>query len=107
MTNTKIVAGSDNVFADLGFPDAVERQTKTRLALAISEIIRARRLRQVEAARILGIPQPKVSALVNYRLDGFSVERLMQFLTSLDQDVEIMIRPRKQAEGSISVVSVK
>ena len=76
-----ITHGAGNVFADIGLPDASERQTKTRLAMAINEIVKSRRLRQLDTARLLGIPQPKVSALVNYRLDGFSVEKLMSFLT--------------------------
>jgi predicted XRE-type DNA-binding protein len=103
-----ITHGTGNVFADLGFPDAAERQTKTRLAMAINDIFKSRKLRQVEAGRLLAIPQSNVSALVNYRLDGFSVERLMGFLTALDQDVEIMIRPsRAQGEGHVSVLTIR
>jgi len=49
---------------------------------------------QADSATLLGVPQPKVSALENYRLDQFSIERLMEFLTALNQDVEIIIRPR-------------
>jgi len=104
---TGITHGSGNVFDDLGFPDASERQTKTRLAMAVNAIILDRKLKQQEAASLLQIPQPKVSALVNYRLDGFSVERLMQFLTALDQDVEIMIRPRSHGIGAVSVLTVR
>jgi len=100
--------GSANVFADLNLPDAVGRQTKTRLALEINTILKARKLRQTSAASLLGIPQSKVSALVNYRLEGFSVERLMGFLTSLNQDVEIMIRPsRGEKEGHVSVHALR
>ncbi|WP_186398403.1 helix-turn-helix domain-containing protein [Stappia sp. P2PMeth1] len=103
-----ITHGTGNVFADIGLPDASERQTKTRLAMVINEIVKSRRLRQLDTARLLGIPQPKVSALVNYRLDGFSVEKLMSFLTALDQDVEILIRPRmRSGAGEISVLSVR
>lgn len=103
-----ITHGTGNVFADIGLPDASGRQTKTRLAMAINEIVKSRRLRQLDTARLLGIPQPKVSALVNYRLDGFSVEKLMSFLTALDQDVEILIRPRmRSGAGEISVLSVR
>lgn len=103
-----ITRGTTNVFADIGLPDASERQTKARLAMAINEIIKSRRLRQIQTAQLLGIPQPKVSALANYRLDGFSVEKLMGFLTALDQDVEIMIRPRiHSGVGGISVLSVR
>lgn len=104
-----ITRGSDNVFEDLGFQDAAERQVKTRLALAVNELLKARKLKQREVAELLQIPQPKVSALKNYRLDQFSVERMMAFLTCLDQDVEIMIRPRPPASGTghISVLAVQ
>src|SRR4030066_1756798 len=85
---------STNVFADLGYADSAERQTKTRLALAVNELLKSRKLKQREIAELLVIPQPKVSALKNYRLAQFSVERLMGFLTALDQDVGNIIRPR-------------
>ena len=94
MLSGKIVRSSGNVFADLGFADAGERQTKVRLAIAINDVLRRRGLSQGKAAEMLGINQPKVSALSKYRLEGFSVERLMRFLTSLNQDVEIIIRDR-------------
>ncbi len=100
-----ITRGTANVFADLGYADADERQTKTRLALEINALIKARKLKQAEAGEILGVPQPKISALANYRLDGFSVERMMAFLTSLNQDVEIIIRPRRDRELGRVVVS--
>ena len=103
-----ITRGSANVFADLGYADADERQTKLRLAHAINGVIGRRRLSQAAAAEKLGVNQPKVSALANYKLDGFSVERLMTFLTALDQDVEIVIRkkPRSRPAARISVVAV-
>ena len=90
----RIVRGTSNVFADLGLPDAAERQTKLRLAMAINRLIEGRKLKQGDAARLLSINQPKVSALANCRLDGFSVERLMTFLTALDCDVEIRLKRR-------------
>jgi predicted XRE-type DNA-binding protein len=103
----KIVQGSGNVFADLGFADAGERQTKVRLAMAINEVLHRRGLSQGKAAELLGINQPKVSALSKYRLEGFSVERLMRFLTSLNQDVEIVIRnrPRGRRPGRVFVTA--
>ncbi|MGH7784612.1 MAG: helix-turn-helix domain-containing protein [Candidatus Binatia bacterium] len=109
MPKTKIAHGGRNVFADLGFADARERQAKTRLALELNKILKSRKLRQVDAAKLLGVPQPKISALANYRLDGFSVERLMDFLTSLDRDIEIVIRPRsaRAGAGQISVVAMR
>lgn len=102
-----ITRGTGNVFADLGYADADERQTKLRLAHAINGVIARRRLTQSAAAAKLCVNQPKVSALSHYKLDGFSVERLMMFLTALDQDVAIMIRkkPRSRPTGRILVVA--
>jgi predicted XRE-type DNA-binding protein len=99
MTEPSITRGSGNVFADLGLADARERQTKTRLALALNRIIKDQGLKQADAARLLGVPQPKVSALVNYRLDGFSVEKLMDFIVALGRDVEIIVRPTRGNDG--------
>src|SRR3981189_2549359 len=95
----EVEAGSENVFADLGFPDAAELDIKVRLAVEIVRLINARRLSQVAAAALLKVNQPKVSALKNYKLDGFSVERLMTFLLALGQDVEIRITPRRGARA--------
>lgn len=105
---TAVVYGTTNVFEDLGYSDAGERQLKTRLAVAINEILEGRKLKQRETAELLSIPQPKVSALKNYRLDQFSVEKLIAFLTALDHDVDITIRPHRNADGAgrISVLEV-
>lgn len=99
--------GSKNVFADLGYPDAVERQAKLRLAYALNQVLAERELTQTAAAQLLRLTQPKVSALRHYKLAGFSVERLMTLLTVLDQDVEIVIRrkPRSREAARISVVA--
>jgi predicted XRE-type DNA-binding protein len=82
-----------NVFADLGLPDAEENKTKLVLALRLNERIKALGLKQVEVAKHLGIAQPNVSALTNYRLDNFSSEKLMEFFNSLGYDVDVLIRP--------------
>lgn len=101
-----ISRGSGNVFADLNLPDAEERQTKLRLAYALNAVIDAQRLTQDMAAVRLGLNQPKVSALRNYKLEGFSVERLMTLLNALDRDIEIVIRKKpKSREARISVVA--
>jgi len=92
------------VFADLGFADAEERQTKTRLALAINRILEKRRLSQTQAAQRLGINQPKISALANYRLEGFSVERLLHFLNALGRDVEIVIRNKPASRRAARII---
>ncbi|MGA8871809.1 MAG: helix-turn-helix transcriptional regulator [Candidatus Acidiferrales bacterium] len=100
----QIVPSSGNVFADLRLPQAEEKQTKVRLAVAINQIIAGQELSQVAAARRLQINQPKISALANYRLDGFSVERLMHFLTALDRDVEIVIRPKPRTRKGARIL---
>ncbi|MBZ5696772.1 MAG: helix-turn-helix domain-containing protein [Acidobacteriia bacterium] len=103
----EITPSSGNVFADLRLPNAEEKQTKARLAVAINQIITGQQLSQMAAARRLKINQPKISALANYRLEGFSVERLMHFLTALDRDVEIVIRrkPRSRKGARILVTA--
>ncbi len=107
MAAETITRGTSNVFADLGYADAEERQTKLRLAYAINGVIARASLTQTAAAKKLGINQPKISALAHYKLDGFSVERLMTFLTALDQDVAIVIKkkPRSRAAARISIVT--
>ena len=96
-----VARGTGNVLADLGLPGAAERQAKLRLAYALNQVLEERRLSQADAAKVLGVTQPKVSALRHCKLAGFSVERLMNLLTALDQDVEIVIRrkPRLRKAG--------
>lgn len=102
-----IKASSGNVFADLGLKDAEERQTKVKLAVALNRILAAMKLSQVKAAERLGVNQPKVSALKNYKLEGFSVERLLDLVTALSNDVEIIVHPRPHVRkpGRITVRS--
>ena len=98
--------GSGNVYQDLGLPDAEERLAKARLAMRIEAIIEKRGLKQVNAAKILGVNQPKISALMNGQLSGFSMERLIHFLNLLNQNVEIVItsKPGKRtAHGHLKV----
>lgn len=101
----EVTKGSDNVFADLGLPDSQELLAKARLASAISDIITGRHLTQTEAADLLGTSQPKVSNLMNGRLDGFSLERLARFLNTLDRDVEIRVkrRPKSRKDARLLV----
>ena len=104
--NHRVVRGSGNVFADLGLKHADEKKTKVRLAVAINQIVEKAHLSQAGAARRLGINQPKISALANYRLEGFSVERLMNFLNALGRDVEIVIRrPRSRRTARTHVTA--
>jgi predicted XRE-type DNA-binding protein len=94
-------------FADLGFADAEARQTRLKLAWALNAILDKQRLTQASAAARLGLVRPRLAALRNYRLEGFSVARLMTLLNALDQDVEIVIRakPRSRAAARISMVA--
>ena len=92
-----------NVFADLGIPNPERELLKAELTLKIYRLIKARGLTQAQAADILGIKQPHVSALMRNRSGTFSVERLMDFLTALGQDVEITVRPARQEHGELSV----
>lgn len=94
---------SGNVFADLGVADPSEALAKAELARRISTIIARRRLTQAAAAELLGIDQPKVSALMRGKLTGFSIERLFKFLNALDRDVEIRIKPRPRTRTSARV----
>ena len=101
----EIHRSSGNVFADLGLPDADELQAKADLAIQISRTIGQRKLTQMEAAEILGIDQPKISALIRGRLTGFSMERLYRFLNALGRDVEIVVRPAARKRASLRVVA--
>lgn len=102
-----VTAGSGNVFADLGLPEPEEELTKAQLATHIQQVIKSRRLTQSAAAKMMGVDQPKVSALLNGRLANFSSERLMRLLTALGQDVDITIKnaPSKREIGRIRVRS--
>ncbi len=110
MSPTKSITlteSTGNVFADLRVESAEEALAKAELAHAISKIIAKRHLTQSNAARRLGIDQPKVSALVRGRLTGFSIDRLLRFLVALDRDVEIVIKPkpRRRAAGRVNVIA--
>jgi predicted XRE-type DNA-binding protein len=108
MTRTiDVEESSGNVFADIGLSNPEERLAKADLAIRIAAAIRARRLTQSRAARLLGIDQPKISRLLRGQLSGFSAERLMHFLTLLGRDVEIVVKrtPRSRRQGHVRVVA--
>ncbi len=109
MTNElQIYSSSGNVFEDLGLPNSDELLIKAQLAHQISELIEMRHLTQSEAARILGVDQPKVSALMRGKLSGFSIDRLFRFINALGSNVEIRITPNLepniQAETQIVAI---
>jgi predicted XRE-type DNA-binding protein len=96
-TEIEVTEGSGNVFEDLGFEDADELQAKAELTRQLHGILKRRRLSQRAAAKLLGIAQPDVCALLNGRHTGFSLTRLMTLLNRLDRDVEIVIRRRPRS----------
>src|SRR5260370_19488738 len=98
-----VTRGSGNVLRDLGLADADVLQEKADLVFKISAIIDKRGLSQVQAAQILGVTQPKISALLRGHLDGFSLERIMRFLAALDQKVEIKVRPKSRRDRAVAV----
>ena len=101
-----IERGSTNIYADLGFPDAEEMQIKAQLATKISDIIKRRKLTQIQAADLLGITQPKLSGLLRGQFRGISESKMLECLTRLGRDIEIVVKstPRSRAEGHVSVV---
>src|SRR5260221_7122567 len=102
----RVERGSGNVFADLGFSNPNLALAKAELVQRIRELIEERKLTQTKAAKLLGLDQPKVSALVRGRVEGYSIERLFRFLTALGQRVEITVRPNADnAEASAVVMT--
>lgn len=95
--------GSGNVFADLGFANPGKELLKAHFTLAIYKLIKERGYTQKQAADVLGIDQPKVSLLMNNRAGSFSLNKLMDFLTNLDQDIEIHVHPKTGKQAQITV----
>ena len=100
MAHKNSLQGTDNVLSDLGFEDAEELSAKANLAIKLNELIDKRGLSQTEAANITGMTQPKVSQVRRYKLQNISLERLMQALVSLDQQVEIVVRQARRAQSA-------
>ena len=105
MKNEQVHRSSGNVFADLKIPNSEEYLAKSELAVEIFKIIKRRRLTQAAAGKILGINQPKVSALLNGRLDGFSTDRLFRFLNALGCEVRISVSSPRRKRGKVHVMS--
>lgn len=100
-----VQAGSGNVFADLGLPHAEELLAKAQLVSKIGQIIHAQRLTQTQAAKLLGIDQPKVSSLLRGNVEGYSSDRLFRFLNALGHSVEIVVRKTRPGRATALVVS--
>ncbi len=106
MSRQKIIQGSGNVYADLGYANAEEHQTKAKLVGQIAKLIDRHGLTQAEAAARLGIDQPKVSAMLNGRFRGFSVYRLMCFVAALGRKVEIVTRDTRRRPAKTEHIGV-
>ncbi len=92
--------GTQNVFKDIGVPNAGEHLIKAQLVFKIDSIMKQRRLKQVEAGKLFGVPQPDVSKMLRGDFRQFSVERLLRFLVALDQDVEIVVKPHRDTRNA-------
>ena len=101
-----IERGSTNVYADLGLDSADEMLVKAQLATKIGDIIKRRKLTQVQAAELLGISQPKLSGLLRGQFRGISESKMLECLTRLGRDIQIVVKaiPRSRTEGHVSVV---
>lgn len=102
----KVQQSSGNVFADLNLTNPEERLIKAELASKISRTIEQKNLTQIEAAELLGIDQPKVSALTRGRLSGFSTARLLRFLNALGNDVEIVVKPKPENRSEARIIVI-
>jgi predicted XRE-type DNA-binding protein len=106
MPTDRVQRSSGNVFADINIPNPSRYLVKAELAARIYKIVQRRRLTQSEAGKVLGINQPKVSALLSGRLDGFSSDRLFRFLNALGCDVQITVsRPHPRTLGLVKVTT--
>jgi predicted XRE-type DNA-binding protein len=99
MANRECTPSSGNVFADLGLPKSDDLLAKAEMAAKIIGEIQRRRLTQSQAAVLLGVDQPKISALKQGRLSGFSIERLMRFLLLLGRDIEIAVKEKARSRS--------
>lgn len=102
----EVQTSSGNVFADLSLENADELLVKAELARRIGNIITTQQMTQTEAAEVLGIDQPKISALINGKLAGFSTARLFRFLNALGRDVEIVVKPKSLSQAQTRVVAL-
>jgi predicted XRE-type DNA-binding protein len=100
----KKTKGSANVYADLGVADAEEMLVKAQLAAKIAEIIKVRKLTQTQAASLLGMTQPKLSNMLRGRFRGISEAKMLECMTLLGRDVQIIVKPaRARKTGHVSV----
>jgi len=98
-TPVEVYQGDDNLFADLGLPDAEAHYVKAQIVSELYRLVRGHKLTQAKAGALMGVSQPEVSRLFKGNFREYSVERLMAFLTAFDRDVEIISRPRSGKAG--------
>jgi predicted XRE-type DNA-binding protein len=101
ISGVEVRRSSGNVYADLGLPDAEELKIKTGLVIEIRKAIRRLNLTQQEAAKRMGITQPKVSGMMRGDLSNLSERKLMDCLTRLGYDIEISVRRTRAAVGHL------
>ncbi|MGX7706558.1 helix-turn-helix domain-containing protein [Methylobacterium sp. Gmos1] len=94
----------DNIFADLGLPNPETHLLKARIVAELYRVFTQRGMSQTKSGELLGISQPEVSRLFKGRFREYSVERLMNFLTAFDQDVEIIVRPHPEAGEAGTII---
>lgn len=111
MTKAKIdvTVGSGNVFADLGLPDAEEMLVKSQIVVSLHDAIKARKLTQTAAAKVIGIAQSDLSNVLRGRFRGYSTERLLRMLTAFGRDIDIVVRTpkRRKSAGRIRVLAAE
>ncbi len=100
---TEPIHESRNVFADIGLPEAADHQLKADIVIEIKRVLEVRGLTQTAAASLAGLAQPDLSNILRGRMKGYSIERPLRVLTALDQDVEIVVRPRIRADQPAQV----
>jgi predicted XRE-type DNA-binding protein len=104
MRGIEMQDASENIFADLGRPDAEAHYVKAQLVFQMQQIMKARKLNQTAAADLMGIKQPDVSNLIRGRFRGYSIDRILSFLQALDQDIEIVIKPKACQEKAARII---
>jgi predicted XRE-type DNA-binding protein len=105
MADTRVEMGEGSIYEQLGYKEHKEMETKATLVMEITKAIRKKKITQTEAAEMLGISQPKLSGLLNGCFRGYSVERLMHFLTELGKDVDIIVRSKPRNRKARVMVS--
>ncbi len=95
----EVYESDDNIFADLGLPEADSHFLKAQIVAELYRLVKARNLTQAKAGVLMGISQPEVSRMFTGHFREYAIDRLMAFLTAFDRDVEIVVKPRMEHAG--------